>query len=118
VRVLLLEDEALIASLLADWLAELGHEVVGPVASAEAALTAVDSSAIEAAVLDLHVRDGDSCGVASRLRSGGIPFAFASGAGREGLPEAFRDGPVLSKPFDFEELEGLVRLWERSPGPK
>lgn len=44
----------------------------------------------------------------------GIPFAFASGSSAEGLGDGFRDRPVLSKPFSFEDLEGLLRLWEDS----
>ncbi len=112
-RVLILEDEALIASLLVDWMTELGHEVVGPLATVAAALT-VEPAAIDAALLDLHVRDGDSYQVATRLRANGIPFAFASGSGSGALGDGFRGSSVLSKPFCFEELEGLLGLWEQS----
>mgnify|MGYP000169679068 CR=1 FL=1 len=112
-RVLILEDEALIAALLVDWMAELGHEVVGPVATTAAAL-AIEPAAIDVALLDLHVRDGDSYGVATRLAASRIPFAFASGSGPEELGDGFRGSPVLSKPFCFEDLEGLLRRWEQS----
>lgn len=112
-RVLIVEDEALIAMLLVDWMTELGHEGVGPVATAAAAL-AIDSAAIDAALLDLHLRDGDSYEIAAQLQAHGIPFAFASGSGAEGLEDGFRERPILSKPFSFEDLEGLLRLWEGS----
>ena len=109
-RVLILEDEALIASLLVDWATELGHEVVGPVVTVTAAL-AVEPATIDAALLDLHVPDGDSYGVATHLRANGIPFAFASGSGSGELDDGFRGSPILSKPFSFEDLEDLLRLW-------
>lgn len=111
-RVLIVEDEALIAMLLVDWMTELGHEGVGPVATAAAAL-AIDSAAIDAALMAL-LRDGDSYEIAAQLQAHGIPFAFASGSGAEGLEDGFRERPILSKPFSFEDLEGLLRLWEGS----
>ncbi len=118
-RILVVEDEAMIAMLLADWLDELGHTVVGPVATVKAALAALGEGGVEAALLDLNLEDGDSSAVAARLRAADLPFAFASGTGAGGLAEPFRGCPTLSKPFEFEELEALVGGWQdRGAGAK
>ena len=110
-RILVLEDEPLIALMLADWLQELGHDVVGPFGEANRALPLIDGGGIDAALLDLHLRDGDSCAVATRLQSDGIPFAFASGDGGNNLPQAYRGCPILAKPFQFESIEALLQTW-------
>lgn len=107
-RILVVEDETLIALMLADWLQELGHEVIGPVGTAGEALEAVGAAAIDAALLDLNLPDGDSYEVADRLRSTGVPFAFASGDGGGCIAESFRECPILMKPFEFENVEALL----------
>lgn len=78
-RVLVLEDEALIAEMLTDWLVELGFEVVGPASTVRDALSLIAQSDVEAAILDARLPDGDNREVAELLRSKSVPFAFASG---------------------------------------
>src|SRR6476659_6644156 len=68
-RILVLDDESLIAMMLAVWLQEMGHEVAGPVATAGEALAVIDTTGVDAALIDLHLRDGNSYAVAARLRS-------------------------------------------------
>ena len=115
-RILVLEDDALIAMMLAEWLQELGHEVLGPVGTDVAALTIIDGAGVDAALLDLRLGDGDSYAVAAALRSRGVPFAFASGYGPAGVLEEFRDCPILGKPYDFEGVDRLVKGWFDADG--
>ena len=103
-RVLIVEDETLIAGMLADWLAELGYEVVGPVRSVRDALEVIERSRVDAAIVDVRLTDGDSQPVAELLRSKSVPFVLASGRAAGDLGAHFKDAPRLSKPFDFDQL--------------
>jgi DNA-binding response OmpR family regulator len=107
-RVLVVDDEALIAALVADWLVELGCEVVGPVRSAAEALPLLDQQVPAAALLDVSLGAGDSFSLADRLRDRGIPLAFLTGHTADRLPARFKGSPVLGKPFDFEAVQAVV----------
>ena len=107
-RILVVEDEALIAQLLEDWLVELGFEVVGPAATVQDALALVERSNLDAAILDAHLQDGDSREVAESLRARSVPFALASGRSADELEARFGDVAKLSKPFDFDQLRSLL----------
>ena len=109
-RILVVEDDMLIAVLIEQTLQELGCVVVGPVGKLEAALRLAVSEALDAAILDVNIRGGLVYPVAGQLRTRGVPFALASGYGDWALPEAFRYQPRLTKPFTCEELEAQVRL--------
>jgi DNA-binding response OmpR family regulator len=106
-RVLLVEDETLIALLLEDMLEALGYTVVEVSAQLEAGLAAAEriDIDIDIAVLDVnlggHVR---SFPIADRLRMRGIPFLFTTGHGKAGLELAYPDAPVVQKPFRMSEL--------------
>jgi CheY-like chemotaxis protein len=109
-RVLVVEDEALVAMMLQSYLEELGCEVAA-VASrlGEALEILVSLVEIDLAVLDVNLAGEMSFPVAELLRSRGIPFLFATGYGTDGLPEELRNVPVLSKPFLLEQFaEALV----------
>ena len=107
-RVLVVDDEALIAMMLCDLLAEYGHETVGPAYSESQALDLVASARIDAAILDVTLGDHDCFGVAEVLGQRGIPFAFATGHGSHAMPDAFRGRITVSKPFDFEAVRRIV----------
>jgi CheY-like chemotaxis protein len=108
-RVLLVEDEIMIALLVEEILAEFGHTVVGPASRVDRALELVASEAIDVAILDVNIDDKDVYPVAEALAARGIPFMFVSGYGT--LPERFRDRPRLTKPFRQRALlELLVKL--------
>ncbi|MBU3077431.1 response regulator [Sphingomonas quercus] len=108
-RILLVEDEPLIAMMLEDLLATLGHEVVGSVDNVGDALVRVAEGGFDYAVLDVHLRDGESCWpVADALSGAGIPFVLASGGSADVPPEAHRNAPVLSKPFTGGDVERVV----------
>ena len=107
-RVLVVDDEALIAMMLSDLLAEYGHETVGPAYSESQALELVSAHRIDAAILDVTLGDHDCFGVAEVLGKRGIPFAFATGHGAHAMPDAFRGRMTVSEPFDFEAVRRTV----------
>jgi len=112
-RVLLVEDEALVAMLVEDFLTEMGFEVVGPAMRLEPALQIAEAAEIDFAVLDINLAGKHSFPIAQVLRQRGIPFLFASGYGVAGLAEGFETAPVLQKPFDRSDLEKAIRAVEQ-----
>jgi len=107
-RILVVEDETLIAILIEDVLESLGYEVVGPVSKLEIALKLASEQTFSAAILDVTIRGGEVFPVAEVLRDRGIPFVLASGCGAWALPETFKDQALLPKPFNGDELEAAV----------
>jgi CheY-like chemotaxis protein len=103
-RVLVVEDELLLGILLEGMLIELGHEVVTIAPRLSTALAAVESETFDLAVLDMRLYGENVTPVAEALAAKGIPFIFATGYGREGVPEPYRNRPVLPKPFSQADL--------------
>jgi CheY-like chemotaxis protein len=105
--VLLVEDEALVAMLMRDILAELGFSVVGPYSRLADAAAAVKTNGFDAAVLDINL-DGQSVyAIADVLAERGIPFVFVTGYGAESIDARFATVPVLQKPIERHVLEGI-----------
>jgi DNA-binding response OmpR family regulator len=109
-RVLVVEDETLIAMLVEDWLAELECETVGPVGTVAEALALIGAEELDGAILDVNLGGHDSFAVADALRARDIPFAFATGHGTGRVTELFKDAPTLAKPYDFERVRAVVAL--------
>jgi CheY-like chemotaxis protein len=109
-RVLVVEDEMLIAMEIGDVLKALGCEVVGPAAKLEDALELSGKETFDAAILDVTIRGGQVFPVAEKLLERNIPFVLASRYGDWALPETMRDLPRLTKPFTATDLEDLVRF--------
>ena len=111
-KVLVVEDEALVSMLVEDMLTDLGCTVVGPAAEIEEALKLAGSADIDAALLDVNLGGRPIFPVADALRSRGVPFAFASGYGEAGISDDHKGSAVLQKPFREADLrrvlEGLV----------
>jgi DNA-binding response OmpR family regulator len=116
-RILIVDDEALIAMMVEDWLSDMGHTAVGPAHDLDSALALVEAD-LSAAILDLTLGAQVSYPVAGRLRELGVPFAFATGHGRDFLTPEFRDAPQLPKPFEFETFRSLVEGLLAAPGSK
>jgi CheY-like chemotaxis protein len=117
-RILLVEDEALLAELLEDMLADLGCVVVGPAARVAQALALIASEAIDAALLDINLAGQMSYPVADALAARGLPFTFATGYRQDSLPSGYRIFPVLRKPFRLSELrEALAELLRPKDNP-
>ena len=103
-RVLLVEDEAVIALDLASLLTDLGAEVIGPAHSVAKALELLNEGKVDCAVLDINL-DGDPVyPVARALEMRRIPLVFVTAYYGEKVDPQFQDCPVLQKPVDFQEL--------------
>jgi CheY-like chemotaxis protein len=108
-RILLVEDEAMIAMLVEDMLEDLGHELVTVAGRLEEALAAARNQVVDLAILDLSVGGVMTYPVADVLVERGIPFIFATGYGSGGLKEAYAARSTLQKPFNMETLGQAIR---------
>ena len=109
-RILVVEDEMLIAVMIEETLQDLGCVVVGPVAKLDAALRLARDEALDGAILDVTIRGGQVYPVTEHLLARGIPFVLASGYGDWALPDTLQDQARLTKPFTIDELKSHVRL--------
>jgi CheY-like chemotaxis protein len=111
-KILVVEDEGLVAMLLEAALLDFGYNVVGPASSTKKALKLLAAEAVDAAVLDVNLGDERVDAVAEALNAASIPFIFASGYSDSSvLPNAFRDRVMLSKPYRVEQvLDALFQL--------
>lgn len=107
-RVLIVEDEALVGMALEDALEYLGVDVAGVAGTVDEALAQVEGGQFDGAILDVQLHGKDVLPVAESLEARGIPFVFATGYGKAGVPEKFRDAPVLQKPFMPAELKDVL----------
>ena len=110
-RVLLVEDETLVAMLLEDMVVDLGGNVIGPASRLNRALEIVGDPAIpiDIAVLDINLGGEECFPVASALAERGVPFVFSTGYGNAGLPIDWRSRPTLQKPFTQEQVTSALR---------
>lgn len=108
-KILVVEDEAAVAMLLEDMFEDLGCAVVGPTARIEDALAIIETTAIDAAVLDVNLNGTASYRIADALAERRLPFLFITGYGEAGLDADYRDHPVVQKPFTSEVLEHALR---------
>ena len=104
-RILVVEDEALIAMLAEELLAELGCVVHAVAATIPKALALVEAGGFDLALLDVNVARERVFPVAEALAARGIPFAFASGYGEQGIADGFKTRPLVGKPYDGRQLE-------------
>jgi CheY-like chemotaxis protein len=115
-RILLVEDEMLVAMNVEDMLLELGYEVAGIATRLDQALVLARELAFDAAILDVNLAGERSFAVADLLAERHIPFLFATGYGLQGIEERFRSAVVLQKPFRCADLgETLEQLIARPP---
>lgn len=104
-RILIVEDNYVVADALKYLIDGYGGRVIGIVPSVERALTTLAGGGVDIAVLDINLHGTSVVPVAHRLRADGIPFVFLTGYGDgELLPEDMRDLPRLDKPVDGERL--------------
>ena len=88
---------------------ELGHEVVGPTAESAQALAYVRQEAVDAAFVDIEVKDGDAYSLADELKRLLIPFTFATGYPADTIDHRFSDIPSLGKPFDYDGFNSALQ---------
>jgi CheY-like chemotaxis protein len=99
-RVLVVEDEYFVAQQIARAFRELGAQVLGPVPTSEAAIAIAREKQVDAAVLDIHLREGTAYPVADLLSRKGVPFLFATGYDPATIPEEYAQVRVYEKPLE------------------
>jgi CheY-like chemotaxis protein len=104
-KVLVVEDEMMIAMLIEDMLDEFGCKLVGPATNVPRALELIGKESIAVAVLDLNLDGKDTYAIADALQRKNVPFIFATGYGSTGLRQEYGNRPVLQKPFQARDLE-------------
>ena len=115
-RILIVEDEVLVAMDMAYSLEEYGAEIIGPVHSLDDALTIVGEEYVQAAVLDVDLFGVESYPVAHKLQSQNVPFLFNTGhASRHEISDLFGAVPVCVKPTDSETLAGVLHVMLKAP---
>jgi CheY-like chemotaxis protein len=118
-RVLLAEDFFSLAEMVRQMLENLGCVVVGPVPSVQKALPLVQTEQLDAALLDVSLKDGKVFPLADELHTRGIPYIFATAYDDEwAIPPAYRSAPRVVKPFSEDELgTTLCALFSAAPKP-
>lgn len=108
-RLLLVEDEAMVAMMLEDMLGDLGCEVVGPAGNVARARELVESDqGIAGAILDVNVGGEPIYPVAEILKARGVPFVFITGYGSADIDGRFSDAPAVQKPFSMPVLRDTL----------
>ena len=107
-RILVVDDEPLIAMMVEEWLSELACETVGPAHSVSRALELIGSGQLDAAILDVSLGSEESYPIADALRARQIPFALATGHSARDIENRFNDVPILTKPFDFDVMKTVI----------
>jgi DNA-binding response OmpR family regulator len=108
-RVLVVEDEMLVALMICDMLSDLGYNPVGPAMRLDQGLDLAKKEPIDAAVLDVNLGDAKSFPVADVLRDRRVPFIFATGYGIADPHEAYPGVTALSKPFSAGDLDRALK---------
>ena len=108
-RILVVEDESLVAMLLETILEDMGCTPVGPIATVDEALEVVAADpALDAALLDVNVAGREVFPVATALKARNVPFVFSTGYGEGGLPDEWRAQPTIQKPFTENPIRAAL----------
>ncbi|WP_375450710.1 response regulator [uncultured Devosia sp.] len=122
-RVMVVEDDYLLATDICRNLRELGANVLGPAPTPFYAMHLINRRRVDAAVLDVRLHGVSVFEVADSLMENGVPIVFATGYDRENLPHRFHDTPILSKPYDQRQLMEVLHtlaqgpVWAKVPEP-
>lgn len=109
-RVLVVDDEMLVAMMLEDMLDDLGYHVVGPAGSLKQAMDLAERETLDCAILDLNLGNGVvSTPVAELLRARGVPFLLATGYGANAETDALGHAGLLGKPFSTSDVEAALK---------
>lgn len=107
-RILVVEDEFLLADHITELLEDKGFEVVGPTGTQDEALMLAKRAHIDGALLDVNIVGGPIDAVAETLAARGVPFVFVTAQERDRLPARFRDRAIIAKPFEDGLLVACV----------
>jgi CheY-like chemotaxis protein len=112
-RILVVENDVLVAFALAVSLIDAGCIVIGPVGTVAEAVQMIEEAQFDGVLLDVRLPGGSGDEVAAMLAGRNMPFAFVTGLTRADLPAPFRDVPMLAKPFSEDDLLTTVgRLFD------
>ena len=106
-HVLMVEDEVFIAMVLEDLLTDAGYQVHGVTSLAEG-LRVSQVEGFDAAILDVNLGRDQVFPLAEQLREQGVPFVFASGYGKEEIPQDFHGYETLLKPYDSKTMLNTI----------
>jgi len=112
-RVLIIEDESIVAMMIEDLIVDMGHEVVGTAGRLEQAQQLAEELALDFAIVDVNLNGQHTYPVAETLKTRGVPFVFATGYGAQGLKDEWKQSPVLQKPFQPEDLARAIKAAAR-----
>jgi DNA-binding response OmpR family regulator len=109
-RILVVEDESMIALYIAELLEDHGFKVVGPVATLSDAIDLASRQRLDGALLDVNIVGGRVDSVAEILDRRGVPFIFVTANGRNELPQRFINTRLVAKPFNASNLIREIKL--------
>lgn len=111
-RFLIAEDEAIIAMLLEDVIVRLGGKIAGTAKACGEALETLNTADLDAIILDVHLKGGTSEDVVVAATAKNVPVLVCTGTDAQALPTAFRNLPILKKPWQSEDVEvALAKLF-------
>jgi CheY-like chemotaxis protein len=108
-RVLVVEDEALICMTLHDVLEDLGCEIAATCTSLQQAMQSASHAEFDVAILDVNLAGEEITPVSATLQNRSIPFIFSTGYGKHGVPKQFGGYPVMEKPFSDADVETALK---------
>jgi DNA-binding response OmpR family regulator len=110
-KILVVEDNYLLAQVVCDFVAECGFDPIGPASGLETGLVYAREAPLDGAILDINL-DGHFCfPICSVLVQRGIPFCFLTGYSHLSMiPQQFRGAPLVSKPFEPEEMRSVIEM--------
>lgn len=115
-RVLIVEDESLVAMLVEDMLMELGHEIVAVAGRLDDAVANAREAEFDIAIVDLNLNGQRTDAVAEILADRRVPFVFATGYGFAGVRAEWAHTPVVQKPFQASELGQAIEAALQASG--
>ena len=114
-RILIAEDEAIIAMLLENVIERLGGEVIGTARTCAEVLAALETAQMDAIILDVHLKGGTSETVVIAAQKRAVPVLVCTGSDALSLPSAFLNLPILKKPWHSEDVDAALNQLFSAP---
>jgi chemotaxis family two-component system sensor kinase Cph1 len=109
VKILIVEDQAMISFLLEDVVVSMGHEIIGPAVNGRQALALAEQGGFDGALVDYNLEAGStSYEAAVVMIQAGIPFVFLSGCGETSDCPELQNVPLITKPFLLTDIEAVI----------